>query len=86
MADSQFNLAVLHERGLGVQTSLTDAYRWYAIAAAEGDAESSTRVEALMSQIPAAARDTADKAADGFKATAADAGANEAPALPEVLN
>ena len=86
MADSQFNLAVLHERGLGVQTSLTDAYQWYAIAAAEGDTESSTRVEALMSQIPAAARDTADKAADGFKATAPDAGANEAPALPEVLN
>jgi Sel1 repeat len=86
MADSQFNLAVLHERGLGVQTSLTDAYRWYAIAAAEGDAESSTRVEALTSQIPAAERDAADKAADGFKAAAADAGANEAPALPDVLN
>jgi len=86
MADSQFNLAVLHERGLGVQTSLTDAYRWYAIAAAEGDAESSTRVEALTSQIPASERDAADKAADGFKAATADAGANEAPALPEVLN
>jgi hypothetical protein len=86
MADSQFNLAVLHERGLGVQTSLTDAYRWYAIAAAEGDAESSTRVEALTSQIPATERDAADKAADGFKATATQAAANEAPALPEVLN
>ena len=29
LADSQFNLAVLHERGLGVRTSLTEAYRWY---------------------------------------------------------
>jgi TPR repeat protein/chaperonin cofactor prefoldin len=86
LADSQFNLAVLHERGLGVQSSLADAYKWYAIAAAQGDAESSTRVEALLSQIPAAEKDAADKVADGFRATPADARANEAPALSEVLN
>jgi predicted nucleic acid-binding Zn-ribbon protein len=86
LADSQFNLAVLHERGLGVKTSLIEAYRWYAIAAAQGDSESSTRVEALLSQIPAAERDAADKAAEAFKATPADAGTNEAPQLSEVLN
>jgi localization factor PodJL len=85
LADSQFNLAVLHERGLGVRTSLTEAYRWYSIAAAQGDSESSIRVEALLSQIPAADRDAADKAAEAFKPAPADAAANEAPQLSEVL-
>ena len=85
LADSQFNLAVLHERGLGVKTSLTEAYRWYAIAAAQGDMESSTRVEALLSQIPAAERDAADKAAEAFKPTPVDAAANEPPQLATVL-
>ena len=85
LADSQFNLAVLHERGLGVRTSLTEAYRWYSIAAAQGDMESSTRVEALLSQIPAADRDTADKAAEAFRPVPAEATANEPPQLSEVL-
>lgn len=85
LADSQFNLAVLHERGLGVRISLTEAYRWYAIAAAQGDMESSTRVEALLSQIPAADRDAADKAAAAFKPLPVEAAANEAPELSLVL-
>ena len=85
LADSQFNLAVLHERGLGVRTSLTEAYRWYSIAAAQGDMESSTRVEALLSQIPAADRDTADKAAEAFRPVPAETAANEPPPLSEVL-
>lgn len=66
--------------------SLADAYRWYAITAAQGDSELSTRVEALLSQIPAADRDAADRAAEAFKATPADARANEAPLLSQVLN
>ena len=85
LADSQFNLAVLHERGLGVRPSLTEAYRWYSIAAAQGDMESNTRVEALLSQIPAVDRDTADKAAEAFKPVPAEAAANEPPPLSEVL-
>ena len=50
-----------------------------------GHANSSTRVEALLSQIPAADRDAADRAAEAFKATPADARANEAPLLSQVL-
>jgi TPR repeat protein len=85
LADSQFNLAVLYERGLGVPISLVEAYRWYAIAAAQGDSESNLRVEALLSQIPAAERDAADKAAEAFKPAPAGPRANEGPQLSEVL-
>jgi len=80
LPDSQFNLAVLYERGLGVRPSLVDAYKWYAIAAAAGDAESKTRVEALMMEIPPAEREAADRAAREFKLTPLNREANEAPA------
>jgi TPR repeat protein len=53
LADSQFNLAVLHERGLGVQHFVDRGlYGGTRIAAAQGDMESTTRVEALLSQHP----------------------------------
>ena len=51
LSDSQFNLAVLYERGDGVPQSLLDAYKWYSIAAAAGDAESKTRLGVLRTQL-----------------------------------
>ena len=38
LTDSEVNLAVLYERGLGVPASLSEAYKWYSIAGASGDA------------------------------------------------
>jgi localization factor PodJL len=51
LSDSQFNLAVLYERGDGVPQSLLDAYKWYSIAAAAGDSESKQRVGVLQGQL-----------------------------------
>ena len=42
---------MLYERGLGVPQSLLDAYKWYAIAAAQGDAESKARLQAIAAQM-----------------------------------
>lgn len=81
LTDSQFNLAVLYERGLGVQASLSEAYKWYAIAAVAGDSESKTRVAALATQIPAAERDAADRAAKGYKPQPMNVAANDGPPL-----
>ena len=36
-SDSQFNLAILYERGLGTVASLADAYVWYSLSAKQGD-------------------------------------------------
>ena len=41
--DSQFNLAILHARGLGVPQDLVEAYKWFGIAASSGDEESAKR-------------------------------------------
>ena len=81
LADSQFNLAVLYERGMGVQQSLVDAYKWYLIAAAQGDAESKKRSEALATQLNDSDRKAAQQAAEAFKAQDPNPAANSVPAL-----
>ena len=76
-ADAQFDLAILYERGLGVPQNLTDAYRWYVIAAKTGDKESKDRVDALSSQLSPEDRSAAETAAAEFKPQPADLRANE---------
>ena len=75
---------MLYERGLGVPQSLLDAYKWYAIAAAEGDAESKSRIDALSTQLSADDRAAAQRSADQFKPQALDAAANVPPQLSEL--
>jgi localization factor PodJL len=77
--DSQFNLAVLYERGMGVKQSLVDAYKWYAIAAAQGDSESKSRIDALSSQIKDADRAAAQAAATRFHPQPMNPAANSLP-------
>jgi localization factor PodJL len=79
LPDSQFNLAVLYERGEGVPKSMIDACKWYAIAAAEGDAESRQRLSVLETQLSAADRAAAQRAATGFHRATLDRGANLPP-------
>jgi localization factor PodJL len=62
-----------------VPQSLLDAYKWYAIAAAQGDSESKARIEALATQLSADDRAAAQHAADTFKPAAADPRANVPP-------
>jgi len=84
LTDSQFNLAVLYERGMGVPASLNDAYRWYVIAAQQGDTESKARVDVLTTQLPAADKQTAERAARSFTPKPMDRAANDPPTLAEV--
>ncbi|WP_425529990.1 tetratricopeptide repeat protein, partial [Stenotrophomonas maltophilia] len=37
--DSQYNLAVLYARGLGLSQDLVQSYAWFAASAAQGDTE-----------------------------------------------
>jgi localization factor PodJL len=79
LSDSQFNLAVLYERGDGVPQSLTDAYKWYSIAAAAGDSESKQRMSVLQTQLNDADKAAANKAAAGFHAAPLNRAANVPP-------
>jgi localization factor PodJL len=39
VADSQFNLGILYARGIGVEQNLAESYKWFSLAAAQGDAD-----------------------------------------------
>ena len=43
LADSQYNLGILAEHGLGTPKNLDAAYQWFALAAKNGDAEAAKR-------------------------------------------
>src|SRR6202034_4955748 len=40
VADSQFNLGILYARGIGVEQNLAESYKWFSLAAAQGDTDS----------------------------------------------
>lgn len=43
VTDSQFNLAVLYFRGVGVKVDLGESYKWFSLAAARGDRDAMDR-------------------------------------------
>jgi localization factor PodJL len=52
LTDSQFNLAVFYERGLGLQQNNQKAYFWYEVASLAGDKEATRQAERLRRQLP----------------------------------
>jgi localization factor PodJL len=57
-ADSQYNLAVLYERGLGIEQDLLRAYQWYVQAAKAGVKEAAIQAERLRRTMPSAQNST----------------------------
>lgn len=67
LVDSQFNVAKLYETGdQGIQPDLTEAYKWYLIAARAGDGDAQSAVERLRATAPAAVRMQARTEAEQF--------------------
>jgi localization factor PodJL len=65
LADSQYNLGVLCETGLGVPKDVAEAYKWLALAARGGDKEAAARLLQVktrldVDQVAAAERQIAD--------------------------
>jgi localization factor PodJL len=53
LADSQYNLAVLYENGMGVAKDMRQAYKWLLLAAKAGDKDSAGRLDALKPKMSA---------------------------------
>jgi len=51
--DSQYNLGVIYARGLGPKTDLAESYKWFAIAAAAGDADAADRRDEVAAMLDA---------------------------------
>lgn len=83
LADSQFNLGVVYENGLGVAADRIQAYKWYALAANGGDADAKSMSAALKAKMSADERGKAERLIAAFKARLPNRLANDALAAGE---
>ena len=80
--DSQFNLAVLYARGLGVEQDLRQSWMWFSLAAAQGDSEAARKRDEVAARMdPGALTAAADQLAK-FKAVEPDPTANDVAGIP----
>jgi localization factor PodJL len=77
LADSQFNLGVLEEHGLGMPKNLAGAYKWFALAAKNGDQEAAKRRDLVKRELDAASLAAAEQAIATWTAKQTAAEANE---------
>jgi localization factor PodJL len=75
LADSQFNLGILAENGLGRPKNLVEAYQWFALA--NGDKDAAKRRELVKVQLDAASLAEAEQTVKAFEAKDSIATANE---------
>jgi localization factor PodJL len=80
IADSQYNLGVLCARGLGTEKSMTESYKWFALAAAQGDKESAKKRDEVGSRLEA---DQLAEAQTAVKSFVAERQPEDAVAVPE---
>ncbi len=80
LADSQFNLGVLAEHGLGMEKNPATAYTWFSLAAANHDLGAVKHRDLVMAKLSPAERVAGDDAVKAWTAKPAKAEANEVPA------
>jgi localization factor PodJL len=66
VTDSQFNLAVLYARGLGVERNYGEAFKWFSIAAAKGDRDAALKRDELAARLDPQTLTAAQNAASAF--------------------
>lgn len=81
--DSQYNLGVVYARGLGVAADLGEAYKWLALAAAQGDEDSARKRDIVASDADPAALARARQAVASFSPGTPVAAANTVTVRPE---
>jgi localization factor PodJL len=76
LKDSQYNMAILCERGLGVAQNQEEAYFWYSLAAKQNDTDAAAKAQALEAAlIPDALAKAKEKLA-AWQATPPDRASN----------
>lgn len=83
LADSQFNLGVLYEHGLGVAVDRIAAYKWYALAANGGDQDAKSLRDTLRGKMSGEDRAKAERLVSSFRARPHNRLANDALAAGE---
>ena len=76
VTDSQYNLAILFARGIGVQANLAESYRWFALAAAKGDNDAAKKRDEVAARLDQKTLAAAKLAAQSFVPSAGRRGVN----------
>ena len=80
--DSQFNLAILYARGNGVKQDLEESYKWFAIAARDGDRDAGAKRDEVANAMRPEQLSSAKAKVELWKPQALDEKANSAE-LPD---
>jgi localization factor PodJL len=83
VADSQYNLGVLYARGLGVEANLAESYRWFALAANQGDTDAAKKRDDVAKRLDVQTLVAAKLAVQTWAAAPIEAAANEVRLKPE---
>jgi localization factor PodJL len=75
--DSQYNLAILLGRGLGAPADLSQSYRWFAVAASQGDEDAARKRDEVAGRLSAPDLAAAKAASESWKPKALEPSANE---------
>ena len=68
IADSQYNLAILYARGIGIEANLAESYKWFALAASKGDKEAAKKRDEVAARLDQQTFTAAKLAAQTFTA------------------
>jgi localization factor PodJL len=79
MTDSQFNLGMLYARGLGVEQDFEQSYKWFSLAARNGDADAAKARDDIAKSLNADAVSRIGAEIESWKAEPIDLAANFAP-------
>jgi localization factor PodJL len=79
MTDSQFNLGMLHARGLGVDQNLEESYKWFSLAARSGDVDAGKARDDMARSLTADVVKRINDEVVAWKAQPIDLAANFAP-------
>jgi localization factor PodJL len=80
LKDSQFNMGILLARGIGTKPDPAGAFKWFALAAAQGDAEAAKKRDELAGRLSAADLMAARASVEQWRPRSVDPVANQAPA------
>lgn len=74
--DSQVNMAILHARGEGLPRDLVESYKWFAIAAQQGDQDAAIKRDQVLNALPPERAEIAKEKVKSWAANPVDSLAN----------
>jgi localization factor PodJL len=80
--DSQYNLAILYARGMGLVQDLNQSWLWFSLAALQGDLDAAKKRDEVAAKLDAKTLAANQLILAAFHATTPDPAANEVPVPP----